>query len=244
MGLLKETLEAINRIDRNLAAIRNVLTKNSNGASYRDMPKDIYIDHGHPNGSTFQRVLSEKDFCYPDSLTFGGRLRAVRVFAGLTQAELADDISVTAPHVSNLEADKSVPSAMLIRAVSRRFEIDEHWLATGKLEVRGNEGAAAAVKVWNVLADAAQLSRNRQDDSAVYRGLPDSIHIDMGDPAGDRAGSMPLSVRGEAEQEMCDSISQRLRLVGEEVDLDRQDRVHCSRYPSHCTQAKPEQQRS
>ena len=87
----------------------------------------------------------------------------------------------------NIYKGKIAPWPALYRAISRRYNIDEHWLATGKLEVRADEGAAAAVKVWNVLADAARLSRNGQNDSAVYRGLPNDIHIDMGDPAGDRA---------------------------------------------------------
>jgi transcriptional regulator with XRE-family HTH domain len=207
MGLVKETLEAINRIDRNLAAIHKVLTKDNDDRLYRATYLQKPVE---TKGSIFDRVMTGKDFCYPDHLSFGGRLRAVRLFEGLTQAELADDTGVTPPHISNLEADKSIPSAMLIRAVSRRFGIDEHWLATGKIEMRGDEERA---KLANILAVSKVV---------------------------------PLSGYGEDsfEQGMCDAITQRLRLVGEEVDLDRQDRARCSRYPSHYTQATPEQQKS
>ena len=138
MGLLKETMQAIIRIDQNITEIRKVLMWDRDAKLFRAtyMQKPI-----EPKGSTFDRVTTEKDFCYPDSLTFGGRLRAVRIYEGLKQEELADEIGVTPPHISNLEADKSTPSAMFIRSVSRRFKIDEGWLATGKLPQTTEEPA-------------------------------------------------------------------------------------------------------
>lgn len=129
MGLIKEALEAIIRIDRNLAAIRKVLVKDSDDSLYRATYLQKPIES---RGSTYNRIQTEKDFYYPDHLTFGGRLRAVRMFYGLTQIEIGNSIGVTCGHISNLEKDVSTPSAMLIRAASLKWNIDEHWLATGE----------------------------------------------------------------------------------------------------------------
>ena len=50
----------------------------------------------------------------------------------MTQAELASMLRVSAPHISNLEADKSNPSDMLVNSVCLSWHIDEHWLRTGE----------------------------------------------------------------------------------------------------------------
>lgn len=137
MGLIRDALEAIVRIDRNIAEIRKVLMWDRDAKLFRAtyMQKPI-----EPKGSTFDRVLTEKDFCYPDHLTLGGRLKAVRMFVGFNQTEIAEEIGISSAHVSKLESDLATPSAMLIRSVSTRFNIDETWLATGKLsQIAENE---------------------------------------------------------------------------------------------------------
>lgn len=130
MGLVKETLEAIIRIDENLDELCRLLGASGN---HEERLAKYGIKLQKQTLSTYQRVLTEKEFCYPDHLTFGGRIKAVRMFNDLTQTELGNSIGITFGHVSNLEKDVSNPSAMLIRAVSRRFNIDETWLATGQL---------------------------------------------------------------------------------------------------------------
>jgi len=214
MGLLKETMQAIIRIDRNLAEIRKELAFERDAKYFRAVYQQKPIEQVRSDEqrkteieeSLFDRLSQLDRFPHPDHLTFGGRLKAVRAFWRLKQDELASEIGVSPPHISNLEADKSTPSAMLIRSVSRRFSINETWLATGHLPQTTEEPATP-------------------------------IHLGK---------IVPLSGYGEkdAEQETCDAISQRLRLIGEEEDLNRQGRVRCSRYPSHCTQATPEQQKS
>lgn len=129
MGLIKDALEAVIRIDRNLAAIRKSLTYGCDDTLYRATYLQKPIE---PRGSTYERVQTEKDFSYPDHLTLGGRLRAVRLFVGLNQTDLANEIGISSAHVSKLESDIATPSGMLIRAVGLRWNIDEHWLATGE----------------------------------------------------------------------------------------------------------------
>ncbi|MPM26405.1 LexA repressor [bioreactor metagenome] len=65
-------------------------------------------------------------------MTFGSRLKDLRIEHGMTQAELAAMLRVTAPHISNLEADKSNPSDMLINSLCISWHIEEHWLRTGE----------------------------------------------------------------------------------------------------------------
>ena len=136
MGLLKETMQAIIRIDQNL----NYLCKGQDRAKIQDAFKATYQQKPiEQKREPLNHVMTNESFDYHDIETFGGRLKAVRIYEGLKQEELASDIGVTPPHISNLEANKSVPSAMFIRSVSLRYGIDEHWLGTGKFEARGDE---------------------------------------------------------------------------------------------------------
>lgn len=189
--------------------------------AYHDLPKHTYIDYGHPTESTYNRVLTEKEFCYPDSLTFGGRLKAVRMFNDLTQTELGDSIGVTFGHISNLEKDVTNPSAMLIRAVSRRFNIDEQWLATGELPQTTDEPATpiAACKVTPLSGYGygdGGFPLSFHESEKLRTGYTDAMTkgFDYGDPAGDRtailtqddlkkiAGGKPLLTPKQMEEQM------------------------------------------
>ncbi len=148
MGLLKETMRAIIRIDWNLAAIRKTLTGEEDKwyrAEYQQKPieqvrEDLYRK-AESELPLFDRLPKLEEFPYPDHLTFGGRFKAVRIFAGLNQTGLADEIGISSAHVSKLESDLASPSAMLIRSVSRRFNIYETWLSTGHLPQTTDEPA-------------------------------------------------------------------------------------------------------
>lgn len=75
MGLIRDALEAIIRIDRNIAAIRKSLAKDYDDTLYRATYLQKPVEQ---KGSTYNQVQTERHFCYPDRLTLGGRLRAVR----------------------------------------------------------------------------------------------------------------------------------------------------------------------
>lgn len=155
MGLMKDTMKAILRIDQNLAQLVKVQTmahhdvfrpyENSSelkmkwaAATDGTLYQAQYLQKPiEPKGATFDRVMVEKD----DQLTFGGRLKAIRMCKGLNQTELAADIGISSAHVSKLESDLSAPSAMLIRSVSTRYGINERWLATGHLPQTTEEPA-------------------------------------------------------------------------------------------------------
>ena len=149
MGLLKETMQAIIRIDRNLIEIRKALVWYENPRSFQTKYSQETIEQGRADLNRkpenelplFDRLHQFEVFLYPNQLTFGGRIKAVRIFWRLKQDEFASAIGVTPPHISNLESDKSTPSAMLIRSISMRFNINERWLATGHLPQTTEEPA-------------------------------------------------------------------------------------------------------
>jgi len=233
MGLIKEALEAIIRIDRNLAAIRKALTKASDDTLYRVtyMQKPI-----EPKGSTYDRVMTEKGFCYPDCLTFGGRVRAIRLFAGLTQAEFGSIINVSNGHISNVERDEDVLSTRAIKDVADKFNIDRHWLATG--ELGSGDPADQASETIKLCFQRAMKEfepepppKRTYSSSGIQRPPDDSYE---NDPTLQRLRELGHS--SDTEQALCETIAQSLRSAGEEAGSDRQGRVHCSRYPSRCTQ--------
>jgi transcriptional regulator with XRE-family HTH domain len=207
MGLLKETMQAIIRIDRNLAAIRKELAFERDAKYFRAVYQQKPIEQVRSDeqrkteneGSLFDRLSQLDRFPHPDHLTFGGRLKAVRAFWRLKQDELASEIGVSPPHISNLEADKSTPSAMLIRSVSRRFSINETWLATGHLPQTIEEPATPIAT-----SKVTPLS-----------GYENAKGFDWGDPAGDRPVIMTLD---ELKQHNAGEPLQSLEQMKEQVE--------------------------
>ncbi len=63
--------------------------------------------------------------------TIGGRIRSIRRDHKLTQAEFANELCVSRPHITNVENDKENPSKLMIRLISILFKVDEQWIITG-----------------------------------------------------------------------------------------------------------------
>lgn len=133
MGVLKETMEAIIRIDRNLNRLCNPLTV--------DTPKISKEDTHEYKREFTGRVISNIAFDYPSNLTLGGRFAAIREYRHLKQHEVAQILRVTPSYVSRFESDKAIPSGTLIRFASQYFNINETWLATGQLPQIAEEPA-------------------------------------------------------------------------------------------------------
>lgn len=240
MGLVRDALEAIIRIDKNLA-----LLAKTQGVIPADTDRLTKYSRklAEQEGSTFYRVTHERDFCYPNNLTLGGRLRAIRLYAGLTQAEFAKKIGVTAPHITNLEADKSYPSAMLIRAVSWGWNIDEHWLATGKLGTGDPADQASETIKQCFQRTMKEFEPEPPIKPTFSRSISGGVNLRLDSESG---RDYSRSAEGEpfGEQDLCDSIVRSLRSAGEEAGSDRQGKAHCSRYPSRCTQGSSDKQTS
>lgn len=131
MGLLKETMQAIIRIDRNLNRLCNPLVADTSNISKKEAAQIRDEFSG--------RVLNNKAFDYPANLTLGGRFAAIREYRHLKQHEVAQILRVTPSYVSRFESDKAIPSGTLIRFASQHFNINETWLATGHLPQTNGE---------------------------------------------------------------------------------------------------------
>ena len=67
---------------------------------------------------------------YMEKLTFGERLRQLRVNAGLTQPELARDIT-SVSHISLIESNKRQPSEEIVTKLANRLGVPVEFLRYG-----------------------------------------------------------------------------------------------------------------
>ena len=83
---------------------------------------------------------------HDDVDTFGRRLRAARLEAGLTQAQLARGITSTG-HISMLETDKRRPSLEMVRALAGRLGVSADALMEPDLAELGRTPASSTLAV-------------------------------------------------------------------------------------------------
>lgn len=138
MGLLKETMQAIIRIDKSISTSIDLwrfetMRKDTNRKSaVKEVPRERTID---------------LRFSYPDDPNFGSRLKAVRLFTGRERCEFAAAIGLTEDQYIRLVNGKLAPWATLYRALSWRFNIDEGWITTGQLPQISDSPSIAMDKV-------------------------------------------------------------------------------------------------
>jgi transcriptional regulator with XRE-family HTH domain len=65
-------------------------------------------------------------------MQIGSRVRAKRKALGLTQNELAHELSVTHQHISRVEGGLVVPSMELVVGLSRKLGVTTDYLLTGR----------------------------------------------------------------------------------------------------------------
>lgn len=70
-----------------------------------------------------------------DAVTLGQRIRNRRLELGLTQREVAEEVGITVPYMSKIEAGKETPTEEKIARLARRLKLDadELTLAAGRL---------------------------------------------------------------------------------------------------------------
>ena len=181
MGLIKDALEAIIRIDRNLAEIRKALVWHGNPRSFQTKYPQETIEqvradlNRKPENELplFDRLPQLEIFPYPSNLTLGGRFTAVRKFHRLNQYDIATALDVTPSYVSRIEADKVIPSATIIRFFALNYNINERWLATGHLP-QTTEEPATPIHLGKIVplsgygdADALQSHINLQHQTRL-----------------------------------------------------------------------------
>lgn len=63
----------------------------------------------------------------------GQRIKSVRLSAGLSQPEFAEQVGVSQPTVSRVEAGSRMPDAHLLKMIAEKFGYDPTWLLLGKV---------------------------------------------------------------------------------------------------------------
>jgi transcriptional regulator with XRE-family HTH domain len=67
------------------------------------------------------------------------RIREIRTDNGLTQSEFANIIGITPVTLSHIETGKSKITIEILGKILSNFDIDAHWLVTGKVKMTRNE---------------------------------------------------------------------------------------------------------
>lgn len=100
--------------------------------------------------------------------TFGSRLKAARLARGMTQEQLAYEIGVSSPAVSQWERDGSEPNFATLRALSKVLDISLDALLLGRVQ-DGDKAERLAAKERALLERFRALSA--QERQAVLRLL-------------------------------------------------------------------------
>lgn len=108
-------------------------------------------------------------------MDLGMRIRSARIRAGLSQAELAIQISVSRTAVANWESSKSRtrPSSERLEAISHKTGVSWEWLATGRgsASVSNDDALAADVDLVEDPVERRLLELFRQGKTAYKQAL-------------------------------------------------------------------------
>jgi transcriptional regulator with XRE-family HTH domain len=65
-------------------------------------------------------------------MKIGRHIRRAREVLGLKQQDLADEVDVTAQHISRIELEQAAPSVQTLSRLSRRLGVTTDYLLTGR----------------------------------------------------------------------------------------------------------------
>ncbi|CAN1564741.1 LexA SOS-response transcriptional repressors (RecA-mediated autopeptidases) [Caulobacteraceae bacterium] len=141
-----------------------------------------------------------------ESDSFGQRLKRIRNLKGLTQEQLAEQLSLTELQIGRWERDEALPQAKNLAKLAAFFEVPEVWLTYGgdsgpaTVPVLGYVGAGAIVlpiegdvleeielpfsappdtRALKVRGDSMRPEIS-DGDFVVYRSIPEDPHILVG----------------------------------------------------------------
>jgi tetratricopeptide (TPR) repeat protein len=129
----------------------------------------------------------------------GGRLKAAREQAGLSQRQLAFP-GCTAAYISRLEAGARVPSLQMINELAGRLEVSGQWLATGI-----EDSSPAPTQLID--AEVAMRLGEIEEAEGIFRA-----HLEPGDPSRPAAiaGLGQIAFRAELWEQAIDLLEQAL----------------------------------
>ena len=90
-----------------------------------------------------------------DKKSFGENLKKLRKQKGLSQAQLAEIIGMSAKNITKIETGKSFPRAENINKLLKLFNVSENVLFAGseKLDIKQNSNKIEALKIINNASD-------------------------------------------------------------------------------------------
>lgn len=105
---------------------------------------------------------------------FGARVAALRLQAGMTQAELAKRLAVSPSAVGMYEQGRREPSMDRIVALARLFGVSTDYLMTG--EIRSDADKAAVRRVYTLMREQAEREvRVRRADGTLSTLTPEEL---------------------------------------------------------------------
>jgi transcriptional regulator with XRE-family HTH domain len=103
-------------------------------------------------------------------VSVGGRIREVRLNAGLTQTVFGQEVGVSLPTVNRVENGQRSPDADMLVQINSKFGVDLNWLLVGVAEKKDPEISGAQIPLFSKLSE--ELIENAQEDVEALLDLP------------------------------------------------------------------------
>lgn len=90
------------------------------------------------------------------------RIRQARVEAGISQAELGEQVGYTTNYINMIENGKRNPSPLLVSKIAEILDVDEQWLRTGEGDMHKQESREQELAryVGQLLVDRPESMRS------------------------------------------------------------------------------------
>ena len=75
-------------------------------------------------------------------MSLGGKVKNLRGRKNMSQRELADEVEVSQTAIASLEADKSVPSAIMLHRIAKVLDVDINELLSDERIIQNNSDRA------------------------------------------------------------------------------------------------------
>jgi hypothetical protein len=103
------------------------------------------------------------------STTLGERIKTIRTENKLTQKELADRMSVTAPYISQIEKNKEEPTEMFLKLFSYEFNVSLNYIKNGFYDDSLNDNKEGYLKKYKEGLDILnRIVQSTEDKDLQY----------------------------------------------------------------------------
>lgn len=141
--------------------------------------------------------------------TIGSRLKEARKRKGLTQVDIQKATGISSGNLSDIENDKSMPSAAALISLSRELEVSIDWILTGeerfavepaslKREASGYVSIDLSPQEIEFFAKVRQLSK---ENRIKVEGIVEGLLISQDNYPQSRTGTSSRSTNGYEREE-------------------------------------------